>query len=123
MKLGDTFLNLNPDSPEHLWIVVSHPTESGDVAIVNLTTRRLDSDDTCVVYPGEHPFVQHESVVAYDRAQLVQQQLLTSLEQRGYSRRMQQVSDSLLERIQQGALDSDFTPQKIQAAVRNTVAE
>ena len=121
MKLGDTFINLNPDSPEHLWVVASLPTPDGSLVIFNLTSHRSGCDETCVVEPGEHPFVKHRSVVAYARGQSLPAQAVKYMQARKLYQPHQPVSAALLDRIQRGALASEFTPQKLQAAVRESM--
>ena len=121
MNLADTFVNLNPGSPSHLWVVITRPTTQGEIAIVNFTTKRQSSDDSCVVSVDEHPFVQTETVVAYRFGQIVKDRVLDSGRQHGYLRTHQPVSSELLRRIQQGALASPYTMQAIQDAVRATV--
>ncbi len=59
MKLGDTFLPISEEDVTHLWIVITEPDASGLVAIVSLTTRRNNSDETCLIQMGDHPFVRH----------------------------------------------------------------
>jgi hypothetical protein len=117
MKLGNTFLI------EHLWIVVSLPTAEGHVALVSFTTRRWNSDASCVVQAGEHPWVKHETVVEYEKARVfdlpTQQKVLANKMLRPQA----DVSRSLLQRIQLGALSSDLAAQKVQALIKWSMAE
>ena len=121
MNLGDTFINLNPDSPEHLWVVASLPTPDGSLVILNLTSHRPGCDETCVVEPSEHPFVKHRSVVAYARGQCFPAHAVKYMQARKLYQPHQPVSAALLERIQRGALASEFTPQKLQAIIRESM--
>ena len=118
MNVGDTFLNLNPDTPSHLWVVIAGPTAEDEVAIVNLTTKTLASDDTCVVTKGEHPFVQHATIIDYRRGKMIAKRTLDGAQEHGYLLTQAPVARALLRRIQEGALASRFTQQAIQAAVR-----
>lgn len=110
MKLGDAFFTA------HLWIVCSEPTPQGEVVIFNLTTRKSNSDLNCVVLPSEHPFVKQESVIAYERGQLMDSQQWASVQKLG--KMYPPVSKELLLKIQQGALRSDLTPQKLQRIIQ-----
>jgi len=121
LKLGDTFINLNPDSPEHLWIVSSLPASDGSLVIFNLTSHRSRGDETCVVEPGEHPFVKHRSVVAYARGQSLPEHVVKYMQARKLYQPHQPVSDALRNRIQRGALASEFTSQKLQVIVRESM--
>ncbi len=70
---GDTFLLRKPGhDTEHLWVVISSVDETTGLALaVNLTTRRHNSDLTTVIYPGDHSFIEHDTVVAYFDARWV----------------------------------------------------
>ncbi len=74
IKLGTTFWGGSPDDPRgrHLWFVISDPDSNHGLAvIVNMTTYRAGSEDCCVLQPGDHPAVKHESVINYLRARNV----------------------------------------------------
>jgi hypothetical protein len=117
MRLGSTFLI------EHLWIVVSLPTAESHVVLVSFTTRRWNSDTSCVVQAGEHPWVKHETVVEYEKARVfdppTQQKVLANKMLRPQA----DVSLTLLTRIQEGALRSDLTAQKIQKIIQWSMGE
>lgn len=113
MNRGDCFLNIETryDRP-HCWVILSDPSQSSDiVAIVNLTkwtSSRID--DSCLIEPGEHPFVTHETCINYREAKKssvsfiengVQQSVLTPLDP---------MSEPLLRRITMGAQNSRFSP-------------
>ncbi len=116
MKIGDTFFNLHPSSPRYLWIVTAGPTTEDELLIFNFTSATDGCDESCVVLPGEHPHVHHRTIVAYGRGSLARRSILTS--PRSLCSVQQSVSAGLLRRIQQGALDSQFTKQRFQAIVR-----
>jgi hypothetical protein len=121
LRVGDCFLNQNPGSPEHLWIVVAGPTPAGELAIFNITSWREGCDESCIVERGEHPFVQHKSVVAYARGQLLSDETWALLQRHGCTMKPP-VSAELLRKIQDGALASDFTPGKLQTLVRQELS-
>ena len=51
---------------EHLWIIVAEIDPSTRKAVcVNITSEQADSDKTCQLNKGDHPFVTHASVVYY----------------------------------------------------------
>lgn len=111
MKLGDTFKS------EHLWIVCSLPAADSSVVAVGFTTWRPRCDDeNCVIEPGEHPFVKHKTVIAYEKARLLsiaQQQQVEKLCPAGPP-----ASAALLDKIQLGALKSDLMVAKYQEIIR-----
>lgn len=118
MTLGETFLNTNPYIAVHLWAIVSNPTPHDAVVMFNFTSWRPGCDETCLIKPSEHPFVKHDTVIAYRRGQLLTRAAWNELQRLGFYLRHEPLSDSLLRRIQQGALDSEFTPIDLQEIVR-----
>lgn len=117
LRLGDTFLNQNPGSPEHLWVVVAGPTSAGEFVIFNFTSWRDGCDESCVVQSGEHPYIAHKSVIAYARGQSLSNAAWALLQRYGCTIK-RRVSPELLRKIQEGALASEFTAGKFQSAVR-----
>ena len=115
--VGDTF------RIEHLWVVVSHPTADDEVVIANFTTLRGNCDDACVVRPGEHPAIDHDSIVAYRQARLVSRSTLEGAIASGTFRAMTPVSADLLKRIQHGMLASAFARPKLQLIVQQSLAK
>ena len=116
------FAFFNPmRTPPHLWVVISDANEEADVVVVMLTTLRARSDTTCVIQACEHPWIKHQTVVAYNIAEW---QSVTRLEQLIAQRMVAlqpPLSAGLLLRIQQGALDSSRTPSRIKRAIRRTL--
>jgi hypothetical protein len=119
MKLGETYLVLNKG---HLWVVITDPQSDGSVAMVSFTTKRANSDLNCVMNVGDHPFIRHETIVAYELARVLDPgQQKHVLANPSLSPPKAPVSSALLQRIHEGALVSDLTPQKIQKMVRETM--
>lgn len=104
MEAGDTF-RYGPSG--HLWVVVSDPAIDPDhVVIINMTTDR-GVDRSCILNPGDHPFVAHPTCMRYDMARMVSN---TDLERHVSSnaiRLQESVSADVLERIRQGAAVTD----------------
>jgi hypothetical protein len=106
LKPGETIKS------HHLLIICSDSLPDGSVVAFNFTSQRWDSDQTCVIKVGEHPYLVRDSVIAYKFGrsltprQIAQLQLLAPKE---YG----PVSPELLLRIQEGALKSDQTPEYI----------
>lgn len=121
MNLGDTFFGALSGGTRHLWVVITNPNSAGEVAIVNLTTRKPPCDDSCIVTPGEHPFVAQESIAWYRRATLAQITDLRNAVQQGLIDPDTRVSSALLQRLQQGAIASIYAKQAVQTAVQATL--
>ena len=63
MNPGDTLLIVLPGTSldSHLWIVISDPSQHESCVIVNLTSWRSDKDQSCVLKPGDHPYITRDS--------------------------------------------------------------
>jgi hypothetical protein len=123
VRMGDTYLLPKPGhSTPHLWIVLTEPdATSGDVIMVNLTTQRSYSDATVVLNAGDHPFVQHATVVNYSDARYARAAALDTAAKSGICRLMKPMSEDVLKRIQEGLLNSPHTPNKIKSAFRGAL--
>jgi len=79
------------------------------VVIVSLTTLRPHSDETVILQPGDHPFVQHPTCVYYSDARITTvARLETALRHRQAFRR-EDMDAALVERIRDGLFRSAFT--------------
>ena len=88
------------------------------MAWVSLTTSRQNSDQTCVLNAGDHPFVRHETVVGYSRADLQNTTKLSSGLASGQLICDDNVRPDVLVRIQQGALRSKHTKNEVKDFLR-----
>ncbi len=120
--MGSTFVNeryrgLDP----HLWIVISDPIQCPEkVVIVNVTT--WDNvefpDDSCILDtgdhddPADHEWLTHRSFVFYRKTRCPSLENLNQAIGAGALTTDDDVSDEVLERIQQGANVSEFTPNE-----------
>ena len=99
----------NYPTHEHLHIVVCDVTESTvTVVFVSSVKDGKEYDPACVVHKGEHPYISHDSYIVYDKFQYCEK---TELERRltmGEYIVEPDVSDDLLERIKNGARNSDY---------------
>ena len=68
-----------------------------------MTTYTIDREAACVLHPGDHPLVRHETCVNYRRAQVATNDGLDRLVARGSLRLRQPVSAEVLDRIREGA--------------------
>lgn len=72
MEAGDTFLLVNKKLDDHLWVILSDPQkDTRQILIVSLTTAAPHKESVCLLQAGEHPWVTHETCVAYNTARLV----------------------------------------------------
>ena len=112
MRAGDTYIRAGKhiQADPHLWVLISDPKADKRVVAVNITSQRIDKDQSCFIFPGEHPFVESESVVMYAGARVV----LVSAILAGVSAKAlklhSKVSPKLLAKIRAGAAASDKLP-------------
>jgi len=110
MKAGDTFRIPQPGTSldSHLWVVISDPAaDAVNILIVNFTTSRADSDKACILQPGEHPFVKHETSVNYADAKILSKATIELFLNKGLMITHAAVSAALLKRIRDGAAASE----------------
>jgi hypothetical protein len=124
LKCGDTFiLPKRSDQVEHLWIVIAETDPARRLSIcVNVTTERPDSDPTCKLNAGDHPFVTHPSVIFYNDAREIDLAQVEKALNAGIKSFVCTLhtpcSPQLLARIQQGLIVSKQTPKGIKAACK-----
>lgn len=96
----------------HLHVVLTEPDgEPPTVLVVNVSSKRKNSDQTTVLTSGEHSFLtKAESVVRYDQAKFLNHQPLIKAVEDGVLSVYEDVTDELFEKIRQGILSSPETP-------------
>jgi hypothetical protein len=114
---GDTFLL--PDAVgTHLYFVLAR-TITGGLIFCHCTSTKEHTDNTCVIQKGEHEFFIRETSVQYASAfeHSEEGEGLKALEA-SIIKRFKPLSQELLARICQGALDSPQTADKIQTLLK-----
>jgi len=111
MQEGYTF-KFHGSRDDHLWVVISDPLIDADqaVVIVSFTSYREDKDQTCILQPGEHPFIRKRTIVYYEDAREVPNAHLEGLAATGMLVRQDDVAPQLLAKIRQGAAESKRIP-------------
>lgn len=118
---GDTFLlTRGTGSTPHLWVILWGPAGAARAFLsVYLTTVRAHSDRSCVIVTGEHPFIQHDTAVAYGEVQRWPEDRLLQLVAEGVAKPRQPVSPPLLERLRAGFFASARTPHAMVTMARD----
>ncbi len=121
---GDTFLlTRGTGTTPHLWVILWGPAGAARAFLaVFLTTLRPHSDRTCVITAGEHPFVHHDTAVAYGEAQRWPEDRLLQLIADGVAKPRHPVSPALLDRLRRGFLASPRTPNAMVEMARTDFA-
>lgn len=113
LNCGDTFLTGDNETDDwHLWIIITPPSE-GEVITVSVTTRHKKSESLVVLRAGDHPFIKHDSVVAYRYSMIRTVEDIEAAIANGSAKQREPVSAALLSRVQNGLLDSEFTPNGV----------
>ena len=106
---GDTFLYQYPGSKYHLFIVVTRRMNDSSFVCTMVSSWKNDSrldDPACILEPGDHPFIQHKSYVAYKETVIFYLDQLDRLFASGMCLPRDPVSPSLLDRIRANAFRS-----------------
>lgn len=111
---------------EHLHIVMNDPVYSHEhgwdgVLAVNISSIKpgIYHDPSCIVLPGQHPFVNRESWVVYKEAVVMQCDRLAYKLASGEVRGHQTVTDELFANVRAGFDISRMVTQKIKRFIRN----
>ncbi len=105
LNIGDVFLLSTPPNDKHLFIVIA-PTQNGKYLCVNITSKRGNSDTSCILQQGDHPFIRHDSVINYKKAREADPAVIQNQIDKDNRIQYQPVSASVLNRIQQGGMIS-----------------
>jgi len=109
LSIGASFWMENPNSKNaaHLWFLITDPSlNRGSGLIVNMTTRKLDSDTSCILSKGEHNSIHHESVIQYAEAFLADVSKIEAAAKYGIVKFDEPISGQLLKKILDGAARS-----------------
>jgi hypothetical protein len=119
INLGDAFLIDTPPNSQHLYIAIA-PTSGDNYLFVNVTTRRSNSDPSCILLPGADVpgFIVNESVVAYQFAREIDATELASLITPGSPIPKGSCSDTILGKIQRGGLESKRLKNRYKDALK-----
>lgn len=110
---------------KHLFIIltdpVANPLNGNKVSILLTSLSTLDvalpHDPTCILYPGEHPFVTRESYVSYHTSRIEEVEKISRGVASGILAVKESMDNSIVDRICFG-LNSHKTPEKIKRFFR-----
>ena len=123
VNVGDTLLLGLGGKGDHLWVVLAQVPNFPDyldrnLLVVNLTTKRDGCDTSCIIQRGEHPFIEHDTVVYYGDMRLLNR---STIEQDLFEKKIsrhQRCSLALMQRIIDGAFVSQMTKRKFKTFLR-----
>lgn len=98
-----------PHTKPHLWFILTDPVgKPSRIVAAKVVTRKSYSDDTVVLQPSDHRFLEHESCVDFGSANFFDQAKILKWVVAGRSRFHARMSKALLGRVQEGLLSSPF---------------
>ncbi len=110
---GDTFLTGDGDEDNfHLWVIITPPSE-GEVITVCVVTAHKRSERLVVLHAGDHPFIKHESVVAYRYSKIRAVVDIEAAMVTGAAKKREAMAEDTVRRIEVGLVESDFTPTDV----------
>src|SRR5208283_4912341 len=113
VKIGDCIKMRKPGYKiPHCWFVVAD-NPAGQCVIVNMTTLGHTCDKTVILHSGDHPNVDHDSIILYSDAQITTLETLDTLVSRGAASKEKSCSPALLKKIQSGIGASHEAKPKI----------
>lgn len=120
VNLGDIYFLHTPPNGSHYSIPIAK-TSQRKYLFVSVSTRRKKSDTSCILTPGhEIPgLIQDESIIQYKYAREMDINDLCSLSPGGIPDVKDSCSSELLERIQQGGLESKQLKHCLKNLLRN----
>lgn len=109
MEQKEESFKLRDEGAKHCYFVITPIDSDGNVVVVNCSSYRgtKQDDTTCILNPGDHPFITHTSYIAYRFAKMMKYSDVQKLNP------VRDVSKELYEKIREGAKNSDHTPIKI----------
>jgi hypothetical protein len=113
VKIGDCIKFVKPGNPiPHCWFVVAE-NAAGECVIVNMTTIGHVCDKTVVLHEGDHPSIEHDSIILYSDAQVTSFSVLEKLLRAGTINPKPSCSPELLKKLRDGIPASPETKDKI----------
>jgi hypothetical protein len=107
-----TFLSRTPPyKTEHLYIIISILSNNTKALFVNVTTKKDNSDISCILRIGDHDFITRDSVINYGDATIAEIDKLKEAIGKRYFKPQKPITDDLLIRILKGARNSKAFPQ------------
>lgn len=89
-------------------IIISDPNPVGNVLVVPVTSLNPDlkQETHLVLKRGDHPFIKHDSVLAYSRMQIFILEYIQEFIQKGVFIAKETISPALLKKIQEAVKKS-----------------
>ena len=125
MNAGDTYIVPLPDTSvdSHLWVIISDPSQSDAVLIVNFTSWRGDKDQACVLDKGDHPYISRRTCVNFRQAKVCAAAQLDELARAGKMVHREPLRPEILQRIRDAVPESWISEDNAQMLVEQGLVE
>ena len=107
--LRGTGTRFRPDV-RHLHLTLRDEDNNGRILLVPVGTQKPNSDCTCAVAVGDHPFIRHASVVLFGRARLFVYGALLDGLRNGTAEKSEPMTEELHRRVCACLRRSPFSP-------------
>lgn len=94
----------------HVWVIVSDPLQDAEkIVFVNFTSHKDGKDESCVLLPGDHPFIIRKTIISYADAASASIEQLSLLNATNTMYLVESINDDVLSRIRLGMMQSPFS--------------
>jgi len=121
MPKGHTFLSeeertRNGKFHRHLRIIITENDDNNEFLVVSVTSWYDGAhwqDSSCILYPGDHPFIVRKSWVDFKRSRSMSYTEVVNGLNHGLLIRKEEVSSEILKRLQHAAEKSEYIPDEL----------
>lgn len=107
-----------PKDKSHLFFLLNEGADTDGAVLAPVCSIHPRADTTCLLHPGDHPFIDHESYIDYRQCRTDPFRHLGDCIQSGYFQRKEDASDELIERIAQGVYLSKHVRPRIRGLLK-----
>lgn len=119
MRPGDTYIITRAGA--HLIVILSDPAKYPDrIVVANLTSWKANKDQSCILKPGDHPWIKHKTVVNYRLSKITTMDILKrQIKFNMISVDSEPVTPQVLNKIIAGAGKSRMIPTGVKNALKS----
>lgn len=99
----------------HLFVILSDPCKDGLCLVVMLTSIKAKRvyDPSCILMPGDHPFVKHGTYALFRMAEQIRAPHIANMVNKGLFTKREDASENLLAALCEGLQQSEETRPRI----------
>lgn len=128
IAVGETIILEDGGNGKHLWLVIAHARNCpnhGDqnIMIVNFTSHKSGCDESCVLHPGDHPYIKKATIINYLDMKLIKNSILQDDVDNHRIEQRQRVNPVIIRKIADGAMVSPHTTPRQRRLIREQFPE